>query len=132
MNPPFRKISHMHLHSLSIDSEPGPYGGRLTLKENDMTTAEQIDLTDIPYLEKAKMLVAQHANERMNFTEQPLKVEDVYVVWFCKTLQNWKAMLSSTRPDDMYYEVTYDGDNSISYVDSYKKWENKAYPDAPA
>lgn len=49
---------------------------------------------------------------------------DVYVVWFSKTLQNWKALISTTLPDGMYYEVTHNGDKSESYLDVYKKFEN--------
>lgn len=50
--------------------------------------------------------------------------EDVYVVWFCKTLQNWKALVSTSLPDGMYYEVTYNGDKEETYLDAYKKFEN--------
>lgn len=31
---------------------------------------------------------------------------EVYVVWKCKALQNWKYLLSSTLFDGMYYEMT--------------------------
>lgn len=31
---------------------------------------------------------------------------DVYTVWKCKALQNWKYLISSTLNDGMYYEVT--------------------------
>lgn len=51
-------------------------------------------------------------------------MDEVYVVWFCKTLQNWKALLSTTLPDQMYYEVTYNGDKQEIYLDAYKKFEN--------
>ena len=50
---------------------------------------------------------------------------DIYIVWKCKTLQNWKYMLSSTLPDGMYYELTYNGDKKEWYLDAYKKLENK-------
>jgi hypothetical protein len=50
---------------------------------------------------------------------------DVYVVWFCKTLQNCKALLSTTLFDGMYYELTYNGDKNEIYLDAYKKFENK-------
>ncbi len=50
--------------------------------------------------------------------------EDVFVVWSCKTLQNNKALLSTTVPDGMYYELTYNGDKGELYLDAYKKWEN--------
>ena len=49
---------------------------------------------------------------------------DVYVVWKCKTLQNWKYLISSTLCDGMYYELTYNGDKHEWYRDAYKKFEN--------
>ena len=56
-----------------------------------------------------------------------LSIDDVYVVWFCKTLQNWKALCSTNHSDGMYYEVTYDGDKGNVYLDAYKKWDNQEY-----
>lgn len=50
---------------------------------------------------------------------------EVYVVWKCKALQNWKYLLSSTLFDGMYYELTYNGDKKEWYLDAYKKFENK-------
>lgn len=49
---------------------------------------------------------------------------EVYVVWFCKTLQNWKALVGTTLADALYFEVTHNGDKSETYVDVYKKIEN--------
>ena len=49
----------------------------------------------------------------------------VYIVWKCKTLQNWKYLISSTLLDGMYYELTYNGDAREWYLDAYKKFENK-------
>ena len=54
---------------------------------------------------------------------------DVYIVWKCKTLQNWKYLMTTTLSDDMYYELTYDGDNKRWYLDGYKKLENKVIED---
>ena len=59
--------------------------------------------------------------------DSPLTTKDVYVVWLSKTLQNGKAMLSTTRPDGMYYEVTYNGDKNEFYVDAYKKVINRRF-----
>ena len=53
-----------------------------------------------------------------------ITMEDVYIVWFCKVLQNWKALAGTHHGDGMYYEVTYDGDKDCAYVDAYKKWQN--------
>lgn len=50
--------------------------------------------------------------------------EDVYVVWLCKTLQNSKALLSTTIADGMYYEATYNGDKGELYLDAYTKVDN--------
>ena len=55
---------------------------------------------------------------------------DLYVVWFCKTLQNWKALVSTTLNDHKYYEVTHNGDKHETYVDVYLKMENRMIPDA--
>ena len=75
--------------------------------------------------ERFKMLVANYYNERVEKTDgKSITADDVYVVWSCKTLQNWKALLSTDVPDGMYYELTYDGDRRVTYLDAYKKWEN--------
>ena len=49
----------------------------------------------------------------------------VHTVWKCKTLQNWKYLISSTLFDGMYYELTYNGDKKEWYLDAYKKFENR-------
>ena len=50
---------------------------------------------------------------------------DVYIVWKCKALQNWKWLLASSLFDGMYYELTYNGDKEEFYLDAYKKFENQ-------
>lgn len=80
--------------------------------------------------EKAKQIVVDYFNERVDKTDkQKISVDDVYVVWFCKTLQNWKVLLSTTVPDGMYYELTHNGDKHETYVDAYRKWENVVVAD---
>lgn len=46
----------------------------------------------------------------------------------CKTLQNNKALVSTTLLDGMYYELTYNGDKGELYLDAYKKWQNMSVP----
>lgn len=53
-----------------------------------------------------------------------LTIKNVYTVWQCKTLQNNKALLSTTNFDGMYFECTYNGDKKELYLDAYKKWKN--------
>ena len=80
--------------------------------------------------EKAKQLVVDFFNEEVEKTDGfVLTVDDVYIVWWSKTLQNWKALVSTNVSDGMYYEVTYNGDKQETYIDAYKKWKNKRVVD---
>lgn len=66
--------------------------------------------------------VSSHLDKTDNVT---FSLDDVYLVWTCKTLQNWKALISTTLPDGMYYECTFNGDKNEMYLDAYKKFENQ-------
>lgn len=82
------------------------------------------------YQEKAKQIVVDYYNEHVEITDnKKLKESEVFIVWFSKTLQNWKALISTTISDGMYYEVTYNGDKKETYLDAYKKWENVCVKD---
>ena len=77
--------------------------------------------------ERAKQIVVDYFNSHLDKTDgKQIGLEDVYVVWFCNILQNWKALLSTNVRDGMYYEITHNGDKNETYVDVYKKWENYA------
>lgn len=79
------------------------------------------------FVERCKTAVQDYFNSHAEKTDNVLiSKDDVYVVWLCKALQNNKALLSTTVPDGMYYEVTYNGDKHEMFVDVYKKWENFA------
>lgn len=69
-------------------------------------------------------IVRQYIAEHLDVTDGPQDFE-VYTVWKCKALQNWKYLISSTLPDGMYYELTYNGDKHEWYLDAYKKFENR-------
>ena len=74
---------------------------------------------------KARRIIMNYFNDHVDVTDgKRLTMDDVFVVWFAKTLQNWKCLVSTTVPDGMYYEVTQNGDKNEIYVDVYKKWEN--------
>lgn len=75
--------------------------------------------------EKARRIIMNYFNDHVDVTDgKRLTMNDVFVVWFAKTLQNWKCLVSTTVSDGMYYEVTHNGDKNEIYVDVYKKWEN--------
>lgn len=69
-------------------------------------------------------IVADYINEHLDKSDGEVYFE-VYVVWKCKTLQNWKFLISSSLNDGMYYEMTYNGDKEEWYLDAYKKFENR-------
>ena len=76
------------------------------------------------FIEQSKQIVHDYAVEHMDKTDtQP--PFDVFVVWYSKSLQNHKALLSTTLTDGMYYEITYNGDKQEAYLDAYKKFENR-------
>lgn len=79
---------------------------------------------------KARHIVVNYYNTHVDVTNNyNIGFDDVYVTWFSKTLQNWKALVSTNVPDGMYYEITYNGDKKETYLDVYKKWENIVIPD---
>ena len=51
--------------------------------------------------------------------------DDIFIVWQCKTLQNWKAMASTYISDGRYFEITYNGDKNELYLDAYRKEHNE-------
>lgn len=76
------------------------------------------------FINKCKEIVENYAKEHLDKSDVIPSFE-VFVVWSCKTLQNNKALLSTTLSDGMYYELTYNGDKKELYFDAYKKFENK-------
>lgn len=78
------------------------------------------------FTEVCKQAVVDYFNDHVDKTDDfKLTTDDVFIVWSCKTLQNNKAMVSTTVSDGMYYELTYSGDKNELYLDAYKKFENK-------
>ena len=81
-------------------------------------------------LKRAKEPVVNYFNDHVEKTDnKKITEDDVFIVWFSKTLQNWKALVSTTVSDGMYYEVTHNGNKGETYLDAYKKWENVCIPD---
>lgn len=57
----------------------------------------------------------------------PTKIDlsNVFIVWSCKTLQNYKCLASTTIDGDgIYAEYTYNGDKHELYEDVYRKLTN--------
>lgn len=78
------------------------------------------------FVKLCKEVVVTYVNEHLDKTDnKKITEEDVFTVWMCKTLQNNKALMSTTLFDGMYYELTYNGDKNELYLDAYKKWKNR-------
>lgn len=76
------------------------------------------------FIEKCKDIVKEYSLEHLDKSDIIPEFE-VFIVWYSKTLQNHKALLSASLFDGMYYELTYNGDRQELYFDAYKKFENK-------
>lgn len=85
------------------------------------------------HMQKARELVCTHFNESTtDFVKNratSYAPDDFYIVWFSKTLQNWKALVSTDKVSGLYYEVTYNGDRLETYLDVYIKMSNVCVPD---
>lgn len=80
------------------------------------------------FQKRAKNLVCQYVLKHLDKTDE-VPTFLAFVVWFSKSLQNWKALVSTTLPDKMYYEVTYNGDKQEAYIDAYLKVGNECVRD---
>jgi Family of unknown function (DUF6275) len=82
------------------------------------------------FQEEARREVQAYINRTKDKTDRIfLDLSEIYVVWFAKTLENWKALVSTTVQDLMYYEVTYNGRKKEMYIDAYKRQDNVVIKD---
>lgn len=78
------------------------------------------------FLDLCKKTIVDYFNNRTDKTDKfEITADNAFIVWSVKVLQNNKALVSTTMPDGMYYELTYNGDKKELYLDVYKKWENR-------
>lgn len=84
------------------------------------------------FINKARELVLEKYNRDIADLQYNglITLEEIYVVWFSKVLDNWKALVSTDRSDGRYYELTYNGAKQETYVDVYSKDSNEVITDA--
>lgn len=78
-----------------------------------------------------KKLVEWYNNNGEADTPQtpPIDLSNVFIVWSCKTLQNYKCLASTNvNGDGIYAEYTYNGDKQELYEDVYGKLTNTSLP----
>lgn len=58
--------------------------------------------------------------------ETEITEANIFIVWLCKTLQNYKCLVSTTiSGDGIYAEYTFNGDKQELYEDVYGKITNR-------
>lgn len=80
------------------------------------------------FIETCKRLVYENEitkGEAGEESDTNIFMEDVFIVWSCKTLQNSKAILSATNKGAYMYEFTMNGDTGEIYEDIYDKIKHK-------
>ena len=73
------------------------------------------------FLNLAVQQVVDYTNDEvLPSNYEPIDNSQVFVVWSAKILGNNKAMLGTRLDKDFnYYEVTFDGDKKLFYLDVY-------------
>lgn len=79
-------------------------------------------MTNQGFIDYAKFKVQQWLWQNAENADG-ISADDIFVVWYSKTLQNHKALLG-TRFANYYFECTYNGDKEEMYVDVYDKVQN--------
>ena len=74
------------------------------------------------YTTTAKALVLKNYTEHQVPRGNPeITLDDLFLVWFTKTLSNWKCLVATIYADGLYYEVIHNGNSHETYVDIYRR-----------
>jgi len=76
---------------------------------------------------KALDIVLDYVMQHLDKSDPAVPV-DLYIVWQCFILGSQKWLISTSLPDGMYYEVTYNASKREYYLDAYKKFQNVCIP----
>ena len=83
-------------------------------------------MTSDEFIRMAKKAVRDSYNAKADRNDSGrIGTANVLLVWFCRTLQNHKALLITDTFDGHYYEFTYNGDKREGYLDTYVKESNE-------
>ena len=78
----------------------------------------------IKFIRLCEKIVTEYTEEHLTAGGEATRFH-VFPVWVCKILQNNKGLFGTTLPDDVYFEITYNGDKGEAYLDVYRKKENR-------
>lgn len=75
-----------------------------------------------------KRKLVEWYNRNMPVVGKEIDLSHVFIVWSCKTLQNYKCLASTTvSGDGIYAEYTFNGDKQELYEDVYRKLTNTCH-----
>lgn len=92
--------------------------------KNNKSKKEGSGMNYEKFLTNCKTIIKKYYEEHFN---KVISTNEIYVVWLTKVLQNNKALLCTTVKDNMYYEITYNGDKNEIYFDAYNKDYNNSF-----
>ena len=80
--------------------------------------------------EEAKKIVIAWLCDNIE-DQQQVDNAKLFIVWSSKVLQNYKCTIFTSLPASPYFELTYNGDKKLWYLDVYKKIENATFRYVP-
>ena len=99
--------------------------GRKSKGENKMIVT---GMDHFQSVSKRKLVDWYNKHCEENHLAMKIDLSNVFIVWSCKTLQNYKCLASTTvSGDGIYAEYTYNGDKQELYEDVYKKLTNACH-----
>lgn len=128
-----KKLSLVEMDKPTKPVSKGMISTLLGMKNESKDTQTPKPSTTETMQDKARRYVMEYFNTNVDASDSSrIGFNDTYLVWFSKTIQNWKALVGTTVSDGMYYEVTYNGDEEEAYIDAYKKVGNVKVSDEVA
>jgi hypothetical protein len=103
-------------HESSVYSVLDHYG--ITPKPGAVTPS-------VDHVAAGKQKLVEYINGKLEVQDN-FQIDEsyIYVVWFTFILGNWKMVASTSLPDRMYYELTYNSAKDELYIDAYLKTDN--------
>lgn len=90
-----------------------------------LKNSPQLKPEDKKEMTSSKFIKFSKAAVKKNYSN--MDDESIHLVWFSKSLKNFKGLFITDAMDSKMYEVTYNGEKNEIYVDTYVKRENKVY-----
>jgi hypothetical protein len=86
------------------------------------------------FMETACLLVFDYikVQHKKNDIDVSFNEEDVSVYWFSKDDHDWRVLITTTLPDNIYYRVTHSSNKQETTLDVYHNYHTISIPDKDA